>query len=220
MRVISSPKTVRHRSVTGSYGNSESTDKTFLLVEISITIRDNKPFNYIFFFDLVDKSFFLAWFTWFTASIPFLFKWNALLAITQNCKYSRSPEEPIERDRHPFLKQGKNPKGVPFWSKKVAKRNFETFLESIFSIALLTSKFNLGLGSDIHLDGYVWSLWTSTIITKNLPNLWTAIVEDKRYENSFLCADKIEIIFTAFGVCKDDLDMCPPKFCHKCFKLL
>ena len=42
-----------------------------------------------------------------------------------------------------------------------------------------------------------------------------------KYENSFLCADKTEIIFTAFGVKvrKDDLDMCPPKFCHKCYKL-
>ena len=42
-----------------------------------------------------------------------------------------------------------------------------------------------------------------------------------KYENNFLCADKTEIIFTAFGVKvrKDDLDMCPPKFCHKCYKL-
>lgn len=32
-----------------------------------------------------------------------------------------------------------------------------------------------------------------------------------KYEKSFLCADKTEIIFTAFGVKvrKDDLDMCP-----------
>ena len=42
-----------------------------------------------------------------------------------------------------------------------------------------------------------------------------------KYENSFLCANRTEIIFTAFGVKvrKDDLDMCPPKFCHKCYKL-
>lgn len=42
-----------------------------------------------------------------------------------------------------------------------------------------------------------------------------------KYENSFLCAVKMEIIFTAFGVkvYKDDLDMCPLKFCHKCYKL-
>ena len=42
-----------------------------------------------------------------------------------------------------------------------------------------------------------------------------------KYENSFLCADKTEIIFTAFGVKvrKDDLGMCPPKFCHKCYKI-
>ena len=42
-----------------------------------------------------------------------------------------------------------------------------------------------------------------------------------KYENSFLCADKREIIFTAFGVKirGDDLDKCPPKFCHKCYKL-
>ena len=31
----------------------------------------------------------------------------------------------------------------------------------------------------------------------------------------------MEIIFTAFSVkvCKDDLDMCPSKFCNKCYKL-
>ena len=42
-----------------------------------------------------------------------------------------------------------------------------------------------------------------------------------KYENNFLCADKTEIIFTAFGVKvrKDDLDMCPLKFRHKCYKL-
>ena len=42
-----------------------------------------------------------------------------------------------------------------------------------------------------------------------------------KYENSFLGANRTEIIFTAFGVKvrKDDLDMCPPKFCHKCYKL-
>ena len=43
-----------------------------------------------------------------------------------------------------------------------------------------------------------------------------------KYENSFLCTGKMEIIFTAFGVkvCKDDLDMCCPLFCHKCYKLV
>ena len=42
-----------------------------------------------------------------------------------------------------------------------------------------------------------------------------------KYEDSFLCADKREIIFTAFGVKirGDDLDKCPPKFCHKSYKL-
>ena len=43
-----------------------------------------------------------------------------------------------------------------------------------------------------------------------------------KYENSFLCAGKMEIFFIAFGVKvrKDDLDMCPPLFCHKCYKLV
>ena len=42
-----------------------------------------------------------------------------------------------------------------------------------------------------------------------------------KYENSFLCADKREIIFTAFGVKirGEDLDKCPPKFRHKCYDL-
>ena len=42
-----------------------------------------------------------------------------------------------------------------------------------------------------------------------------------KYENSFLCANRTEIIFTAFGVKvrKDDLEMCPPKCYHKCCKL-
>ena len=41
------------------------------------------------------------------------------------------------------------------------------------------------------------------------------------YENSFLCADKSDIIFTAFHVKiqENDIDKCPPKFCHKCYKL-
>ena len=40
-----------------------------------------------------------------------------------------------------------------------------------------------------------------------------------KYENSFLGADKREIIFTAFGVnMRDDRDTCPPKFSHKCYK--
>ena len=41
-----------------------------------------------------------------------------------------------------------------------------------------------------------------------------------KYENSFLGANRTEIIFTAFGVKvrKDDLGMCPPKCCHKCCK--
>ena len=59
---------------------------------------------------------------------------------------------------------------------------------------------------------------------KTLPNLWRAIKELKakdKCENSFLCDDKMEIIFTAFDVKvrKDDFDMCPLKFCHKCYKL-
>ena len=33
-------------------GNGESTDKTFVLVKISITIRDNKPSSYILLFVL------------------------------------------------------------------------------------------------------------------------------------------------------------------------
>ena len=49
-----------------------------------------------------------------------------------------------------------------------------------------------------------------------------AIEEAKdKYETSFLCAGKMEIIFTAFGDKdrKDDLDMRTPTFCHKCYKL-
>ena len=51
------------------------------------------------------------------ANIPSPFKWNELHALTQECKYSRASEEPIERDllnRHPFLKQATNSKGLPF----------------------------------------------------------------------------------------------------------
>ena len=41
-----------------------------------------------------------------------------------------------------------------------------------------------------------------------------------RYENSFLCADKRELIFSAFGIkVHDDPETCPSKFCHKCYKL-
>ena len=42
-----------------------------------------------------------------------------------------------------------------------------------------------------------------------------------KYEKSFLCAGKMEIIFIAFGdkVRKDDLDTCAPTFCHWCYKL-
>lgn len=42
-----------------------------------------------------------------------------------------------------------------------------------------------------------------------------------RYENSFACVDKRDMIFSAFGVKirEDDLETCPPKFCHKCYKL-
>ena len=47
--LISFPKSVRHRSVTGSYRkiNRESMDMTFLSVNISVTTRDNKPSNYM-----------------------------------------------------------------------------------------------------------------------------------------------------------------------------
>ena len=42
-----------------------------------------------------------------------------------------------------------------------------------------------------------------------------------KYENTFLCDDKKDMIFEAFGVKirEDDLETCPPKFCHKCYKL-
>lgn len=42
-----------------------------------------------------------------------------------------------------------------------------------------------------------------------------------RYENSFLCAPNKELLFSAFGIKahEDDSETCPPKFCHKCYKL-
>ena len=42
-----------------------------------------------------------------------------------------------------------------------------------------------------------------------------------RYENSFPCANREELLFSAFGikVHEDDPETCPPKFCHKCYKL-
>ena len=42
-----------------------------------------------------------------------------------------------------------------------------------------------------------------------------------RYENSFPCANREELIFSAFGikVHEDDPETCPSKFCHKCYKL-
>lgn len=42
-----------------------------------------------------------------------------------------------------------------------------------------------------------------------------------RYENSFPCTNNRELLFSAFGikVHEDDSETCPPKFCHKCYKL-
>jgi len=43
-----------------------------------------------------------------------------------------------------------------------------------------------------------------------------------KYENSFSCEDKKDLIFHSFGVKirEDDLEAnCPPKICHKCYKL-
>ena len=42
-----------------------------------------------------------------------------------------------------------------------------------------------------------------------------------KYENSFLCDDKKDMIFEAFGlkIRGDDLETCLPKFCDKCYKL-
>ena len=92
---------------------------------------------------------------------------------------------------------------------------------SQFRTALLKSKFSLELGSIIT---FRWLILVSLNINKYWKNLWRAIkglkAKDK-CENSFLSDDKMEIIFTAFDVKvrKDDLDMCPLKFCHKCYKL-
>ena len=38
------------------------------------------------------------------------------------------------------------------------------------------------------------------------------------YENSFPCAPNNELLFSAFGI-KAHEETCPPKFCHKCYKL-
>ena len=42
-----------------------------------------------------------------------------------------------------------------------------------------------------------------------------------RYENSFPCDSRKELLYSAFGikVHEDDQETCPPKFCHKCYKL-
>ena len=72
-------------------GNSESRDKTFLSVNISVTIRDNIPSNYMLLFVLWSGSCSWPWSTWFIANIPSPFKWNELHAITQKFKYSRTP---------------------------------------------------------------------------------------------------------------------------------
>lgn len=42
-----------------------------------------------------------------------------------------------------------------------------------------------------------------------------------KYENSCICADTRDLLFSAFGlkICEDDQETCPPKFCHKCYKL-
>ena len=41
-----------------------------------------------------------------------------------------------------------------------------------------------------------------------------------RYENSFLCNNNRELLFSAFGikVHESESETCPPKFCHKCYK--
>ena len=42
-----------------------------------------------------------------------------------------------------------------------------------------------------------------------------------KYENSYICADKRDLLFSAFGlkIHEGDQETCPPKFCHKCYKL-
>ena len=42
-----------------------------------------------------------------------------------------------------------------------------------------------------------------------------------RDKNSYICADKRDLLFSAFGLIihEGDQETCPPKFCHKCYKL-
>ena len=72
---------------------------------------------YCLCFDLVVKSLFLATINMvFNEYSPPPFQWNKLHAITQECKYFPHPMRNRSREinRHPFLTQGTNPKGVPF----------------------------------------------------------------------------------------------------------
>ena len=42
-----------------------------------------------------------------------------------------------------------------------------------------------------------------------------------KYENSYICADKRDLLLSAFGlkIHEGDQETCPPKFCHNCYKL-
>ena len=140
------------------------------------------------------------------------FKWNKLHAITQESKYSC---------RNPFLKQGTNPKDVPFWSNKRSEKGTLEHILSQFRTALLNPSYVLNLVWLVQMANFGLSEHQQ-ILEKicRICGVWLKKAKDK-YENSVLCTDKMEIIFTAFSVkvCKDDLDMCPPKFCNKCYKL-
>ena len=148
---------------------------------------------YYLCFDLVVKLLFLAMINMVYCEYwPSPFKWNELHAITQKFKYSRTPSwKKVQTLR---VYPSEEIKGRRKELRNISRVNLEL-------LCLVQIWFRTRFNYYIQMANF--GLSEDQQILENLPNLWRAIKELKakdKCENSFLCDDKMEIIFTAFDV--------------------
>ena len=132
------------REATGKLIEKAGTRRLFRLTFQSRPGIINPPITcYYFCFDLVVKSLFFA-------MINMVY-----------CEYSL----PLQMERttrnntkmqifpHPFLKQGTNPKGVPFWRNKGSEKGTSEHILSQFRTALLSPSLFLNIVQSVQSDG-------------------------------------------------------------------
>lgn len=103
-------------------------------------------------FDLIVKSFFLA-------VINMVFgEYSLSLQMEWTTRKNANIPAPLknrsrEINRHPFLKQGTNPKGVPFWSNKRPEKGTSEHILSQLRTALLNPSLVYNSVRLVHSDG-------------------------------------------------------------------